>query len=112
MKYIRMMSWYLLCVSPVVVSHVLRLDIAEHHVPHYHQLNTGDLTWLLEHNPSDGLVQGRGGQAPQVGPVALAGWQEVCWVNGFLESKGVSFLGNILENLTKLSKLRMFVANL
>ena len=45
---------------------------------------------LFEQDPGDGLVEGRRGEAAQVGPVALAGRQEARGVDGLLQGEGVA----------------------
>jgi len=96
----------------VVIPHKLRLVVTKVHVPHDLELDAGDLHGLLEHDPRDGLVQGRRGQAAQVGPVALAGGQEPGGVNWLLQTQGVSFSWDVLEHFTEFAKLWMFFSNL
>ena len=45
---------------------------------------------LFEQDPRDGLVEGRRGEAAQVGPVALTGRQEARGVDGLLQGEGVA----------------------
>ena len=45
---------------------------------------------MFEQDPRDGLVEGRRGEAAQVGPVALTGRQEARGVDGLLQGEGVA----------------------
>ena len=45
---------------------------------------------MFEQDPRDGLVEGRRGEAAQVGPVALTGRQETRGVDGLLQGEGVA----------------------
>ena len=45
---------------------------------------------MFEQDPRDGLVEGRRGEAAQVGPVALTGRQEARRVDGLLQGEGVA----------------------
>ena len=49
---------------------------------------------MFEQDPRDGLVEGRRGEAAQVGPVALTGRQEARRVDGLLQGEGVALPGD------------------
>ena len=100
------MSW---TDGPVVVPHVLRVAVPKLHVPHDLELDTGDLDRLLEQDPGDGLVERRRGQGAQVGPVALAGGEEVGWVQGLL-NRGLLLVTLLIAKLWLILTLRAKVS--